>query len=215
MNNIYIIGAGGHAKVVADIILKRIENLKENIKIAGFLDDSFNIEENKEIFGIKIIGKIEYADELNKDMRNKFIIAIGKNSVREKISLKYRLNYYTAIHPSSIIGSHVDIAEGSVVMAGTVINSCTKIGKHCIINSGAVIEHDNIIEDFVHIAPKSVTAGGVKVGKGSWLGIGSSVIQNIEIGSEVFIGAGSTVVKNIGAGIKAYGNPCREVEKIN
>ena len=214
MKNIYIIGAGGHAKVVADIILKHIENLKEEIRIAGFLDDGYSFEENREIFGIKIIGKIDYVLELSQDINNYFVIAIGSNLIREKITLKYNLNYYTAIHPDSIIGNNVDIGIGSVVMAGTIINSYSKIGKHCIINSGAIIEHDNVIEDFVHIAPKSAIAGGVKIGKGSWIGIGSSIIQNIEIGAEAFIGAGSVVVKNIGTKVKAYGNPCREVERV-
>lgn len=214
MKNIYIIGAGGHAKVVADIVLKRISELKDSINLAGFLDDSFSVADEREIFGVKIIGRIDEVLKLNQDNSNYFVIAIGSNSIREKISLKYKLNYYTIIHPSSIIGNNVELCEGSVVMAGTIINSYTKIGKHCIINSGAIIEHDNLIEDFVHIAPKCVTAGGVKIRKSSWIGIGSSVIQNLEIGAESFIGAGSVVVKNIGEKVKAYGNPCREVEKI-
>lgn len=82
--------------------------------------------------------------------------------------------WYTAVHPTSVIsGIQVEISVGTVVMANAVINSCSYIGRHCIINSGAVIEHDNRIEDFVHVSVGAKLAGTVSVGKGTWIGIGA------------------------------------------
>lgn len=215
MKNIYIIGAGGHAKVITDIILKRIEVLKENIQIKGFLDDNYESKKKEKIFGINIIGDLKKIEKLKKNKDNYFIIAIGNNKIRKKIFEENKtINYYTAIHPNAILGENVEIKEGTVIMAGVIINSYTKIGKQCIINTGAIIEHDNNIGDFVHISPKVALAGNVSVGELSWIGIGSNIIQNIEIGADTLIGAGSVVVKNISNKVKAYGNPCKEMEKL-
>lgn len=210
MKNIYIIGAGGHAKVVADIILKRKEMLNDNINLVGFLDDN----SKESVLKFPIVGKIEMINELKKNKNNYFIIAIGNNQIREKLSNIYDCQYITLIHPSAIIGNNVTIGEGTVVMPGVVINSYTKIGKHCIINSSSTIEHDNETRDYVHISPNVVLGGNVKVGKNTWLGIGSTVIQGIKIGEYSIVGAGSVVVKNISDKIKAYGNPCREIDKL-
>lgn len=210
MKNIYIIGAGGHAEVVADIVLKRKELLNDSIDLVGFLDD--NLTEN--IFNTPVLGKVEKINELKKDKNNYFVIAIGNNKVREKITRTYNCQYITLIHPNAIIGNEVIIDKGTVVMAGAIINSYSIIGKHSIINTGSIIEHDSGIEDFVHISPKVSLAGNVKIGRSTWIGIGSVVIQGINIGEETIIGAGSVVVKDINDKVKAYGNPCREIKKI-
>ena len=147
---VVIIGAGGHAKVIADIIEKSGD------EIVGFLDD------NKEI-GTTIINEYKVIGDLNNRFTMavtkenlEFIIAIGDNKKREEISHSPNLKFYTAIHPSAQIGLDVEIQEGTVIMANACINSSAKIGKHCIINTGAIIEHDNIIEDFVHISPNAI-----------------------------------------------------------
>lgn len=188
---VVIIGAGGHAKVIADIIEKSGD------EIVGFLDD------NKEI-GTTIIKEYKVIGDLNNRFAMavtkenlEFIIAIGDNKKREEISHSPNLKFYTAIHPSAQIGLDVEIKEGTVVMANVCINSSAKIGKHCIINTGAIIEHDNIIEDFVHISPNVALGGTVKIGESTHVGIGSIVKNNITICKNCTIGAGAVVVKNI------------------
>lgn len=188
---VVIIGAGGHAKVIADIIEKSGD------EIVGFLDD------NKEI-GTTIIKEYKVIGDLNNRFAMavtkenlEFIIAIGDNKKREEISHSPNLKFYTAIHPSAQIGLDVEIKEGTVVMANVCINSSAKIGKHCIINTGAIIEHDNIIEDFVHISPNVALGGTVKIGKNTHVGIGSTIKNNITICENCKIGAGAVVVKDI------------------
>lgn len=189
--NVIIIGAGGHAKVIADIIEKSGD------EIVGFLDD------NKEL-GTTVINNYKIIGDLNnrftmavtkKDVE--FIIAIGDNRKREEISHSPNLKFYTAIHPSAQIGLDVEIQEGTVVMANSCINSSAKIGKHCIINTGSIIEHDNIIEDCVHISPNAALGGTVKIGENTHVGIGSIVKNNITICQNCIIGAGAVVVKDI------------------
>lgn len=188
---VVVIGAGGHAKVVGDIIVK------SNDHLIGFLDDF--IPSGTNIIGkYKTIGKIEECLNLySQNNTTKFIIAIGDNLVRERIAQTYQIPYYTAIHPNTIIGIDAKIGEGTVVMANTCINPNALIGKHTIINTGAIIEHDNIIEDFVHISPNVSLGGTVHIGEKTHIGIGATVKNNINITSNVIIGAGAVVVKNI------------------
>ncbi|MBP2070680.1 acetyltransferase [Thermoanaerobacterium butyriciformans] len=203
-DKLLIIGAGGHGKVVADIALK-MGKWKE----IAFLDDNCSI---KYSMGIEVIGKL--SDVFKYISEYDMSVGIGDNVTREK--LIDRLNYEgasipTLIHPNATIGKEVNLGIGTVIMAGVVINCCAKIGNGCIINTGATIDHDNIIEDFVHISPGVHTAGGVKVGKRSWLGIGSVVINNIYITDDCKIGAGAVVIKNITKSGTYVGVPARRV----
>lgn len=185
---VVIIGAGGHGKVVADIVLQSGDNLK------GFLDDSDDIPDLVE--GIPVMGKIASYKKYNDC---KFIVAIGNAEIRKKIvnSLK-DMKWYTAIHPSAQLSNlGVTIGEGTVIMAQAVINSSARIGKHCIINTSAVIEHDNQLGDFTHISPGAILAGNVKVGENTHIGAGAVIRNNINIVSDCTIGAGAVVVKDI------------------
>lgn len=215
MKNIVIIGSGGHAKVVADILLKRKEILKEELNIIGFLDDNFQSLEYGEIFNIPILGSLELIEEFkNKDYE--YIIAIGNNFIRKEIAEKYsNLIYYTAIHPRAVIGNTVTIEEGTVVMANAVVNSYSKIGKHCILNTSCVVEHDNRIEEYVHISPSVTLCGGVVVKEKSWIGAGSNIKQGIIVGKNVIVGAGTVVIRDIENSVTTVGNPARIVKKIN
>ena len=186
--DVIIIGAGGHAKVIADIIYKSGDNL------IGFLDDNL-ANKGKEIYlGKKVIGTTKDIEIYNK---NYFIIGIGNNSIRKKINNENNLKLYTAIHPSAIIAQDVKIGTGSVIMAGVVINPGTVIGKNCIINTCSSLDHDNLLEDYVHISPGAHLAGTVSVKEGTWICTGAIVKNNITIGKNNIIGAGGVVIKDI------------------
>lgn len=189
-NKLLIIGASGHGKVVADIALKM-----NKWKSIAFLDDDESI---KVSMGLEVIGKSEdaftYIDDTD------IFVAIGSNASREKIQEKLDVKGVSIpilVHPSAVIGEQVKLGIGTVIMAGVVINCCTKLGKGCIINTRSTLDHDNVIEDYVHISPGVNLAGTVKVGKGSWLGIGSAVNNNVNIISGCKVGAGAVVVRDI------------------
>ncbi len=210
---IYIIGAGGHAKVIADIILKRKELLNEKLELMGFFDDK---EDKSElIFGKPILGSVDRVEKITQSENTYFIIGMGNNKIRKLISEKYKLNYYTAIHPNSIIGNKVELGTGTVVMAGAIINCYTIIGEQSILNTGATIDHECSIDSYSHICPRVALAGNVKVGQETWVGIGSIVKQGVSIGNQVMIGAGSLVLKDIGDKKLAYGHPCLEIGENN
>lgn len=196
--NVVIIGAGGHAKVIADIIDK-----SKDIVI-GFLDDNKtkgDIIVKEEQY--KVIGRIDDCRKIQLESPEiEFVIAIGNNKVRKQIAERYEnLKFYTAIHPSSQIALDVEIGEGTVVMANTSINTSVKIGKHCIINTGTIIEHDNILKDYVHISPNATLCGTVEIGGLTHVGAGATIRNNIKICDNCVVGVGSVVVKDI----KQYG----------
>lgn len=205
-DKLIIIGASGHGKVVADIAIKM--NKWQSI---AFLDDDESI---KTSMGLEVIGKT--ADAFTYKEEADFFVAIGSNATREKIQeklIEQGLNLVSLIHPSAVIGTDVEIGIGSVVMAGVVINSSSRIGKGCIINTSSSLDHDNIIEDYVHVSPGVRTAGSVGIGKGTWLGIGSVVINNVNICSGCKVGAGAVVVKDITEPGTYVGVPVRRVER--
>lgn len=190
MKKVVILGAGGHARVIADIIKA------SNDKLIGFLDDNLEVQ-GKTIYEDEIVlGTFD--EGIAKYEEYYFIIGIGNNKIRKLISEKYpNLKWYTAIDPTAIIGSNVTIAEGTVIMPGAVINIGTKIGKHCIVNTCSSLDHDNVLEDYVHISPGSHLAGTVLIGESTWIGAGVTVINNISIAKNNIIGAGATVIRNI------------------
>lgn len=202
--DVVIIGAGGHAKVIADIVYKSHDN------IIGFLDDNPSIQEKKVYLDKKVIGTTK---DIDKYKEYYFIIGIGNNSIRENIAISHDLKWYIAIHPRAIIASEVLIEGGSVVMAGAIINTGTKIGKHCIINTKSSIDHDNIIEDYVHVSPGATLAGTVHIKEKTWICAGATIINNITIDKNNIIGAGSVVIKNIEEENGTYvGVPVRKIK---
>ena len=186
--SVVIVGASGHGKVVADIIRKSGDH------VIGFLDDNEKLPQK--FIGISVLGKV---DQYYKYRNAKFVIAIGNAKIREQIAQKLDgVKWYTAIHPTTVI-SEIDtiIEEGTVIMANAVINAGATVGKHCIINTGAIVEHDNRLGDYVHVSVGAKLAGTVSVGKSTWIGIGASVSNNLHICEDCMIGAGAVVIKNI------------------
>jgi sugar O-acyltransferase (sialic acid O-acetyltransferase NeuD family) len=202
MKKVVIIGTGGHAKVVANIIELCAD------EVVGFLTKDTTISS---FLGKPVLGSDREYDKFTDYC---FIIAIGNAVVREDIAKNMRgVKWYSAIHPSAIIsqvGTH--IGEGSVISAGAVINPCSTIGKHCIINTGAIIEHDNVIDDFSHISVGTHLAGSVSVGKRAWVGIGACVKNNVNLCNDCYIGAGAVVVKDITEKGTYIGVPARKMQ---
>lgn len=203
-DNLIIVGASGHGKVIVDIAKKM--NKWQSIL---FLDDNEFITQ---LMGFKVIGKTNDAF-LHKDEAD-FFVAIGNNTIREKMQEKlenYSLSVVSLIHPDAIIGADVEIGKGTAIMAGVIINSSSKIGKGCIINTASTLDHDNVIEDYVHVSPGAHLAGTVNVGKGSWIGVASVVSNNVNICDKCQLGAGTVVIKDINESGTYVGVPSRRI----
>ena len=200
-NSVVIVGAGGHAKVVCDIILKNHHG------VAGFLDDYKS--ENDMIFGYPILGRISQWKDFQKE--HQFIVAIGDNKTRKRIVEMLKVQWYTAVHPHASIGLNTTIGAGTAVMAGAVINADAQVGNHVIINSQSVVEHDCRIGDYSHISPNAVLAGRVCIGECVHIGAGAAVKDGINIVSDVIVGLGAAVVKELDRSGVYIGVPARKL----
>ncbi len=190
-----LLGASGHGKVIADIL--KLSGEREIF----FWDD----DPAAAVPGYTVGSKQEFTED-------DIILAIGNNATRKKIAETSSYTYGTAIHPTSIPASDVQIGQGTVVMAAAIINPGSLIGKHCIVNTAAVIDHDAIIEDYVHISPNATLAGNVTAKEGVWVGAGATIIQGITIGCWAVIGAGSVVIKDVPNHAVVVGNPARIIK---
>jgi sugar O-acyltransferase (sialic acid O-acetyltransferase NeuD family) len=184
IKNISILGAGGHAKVIIE------SALLNGFSIDSLYDDTIKVN--------SYLGLYQIKGPIDENLTGNSIIAIGDNKIRKNIcSHCYRINWVTVTHPSAIISIDVRIGDGTVIMAGVVLQSGTKIGKHCIINTKASIDHDCIIDDFVHISPSVTLCGNVVVGEGTHVGAAATIIPNIKIGKWCVIGAGAVITKDV------------------
>lgn len=191
-----IIGAGGHAKVVLDILLE------SNQEITGIWDENPMVS----ILGYEIKGNFNAFKE---HPSNQVIIAIGNNLTRKKLASELKNNIAIAIHPKSSVSKHSKIGVGTMIMANATINANSSIGKYVIINTNSSVDHDCVIGDFVHISPKAGLGGNVIVGEGTHIGLGASIIQGITIGKWATIGAGAVILKDIPDYAVVVGNPGR------
>jgi len=190
----YLIGAGGHAKVIADILIAC-----ERAPVA-FLDDA---PPHNHVLGIPVIKGLELVEP-----GSAVIVAVGDNAARMRLARRYSV-FDVAVHPSATVSRDAEIGPGTVVMAGAVINPGARIGAHCIINTNATVDHDCLISDFAHVAPGATLGGGVQVGIASMVGLGASVSHGLVIGEHTIVGAGATVVRDLPACVVAVGSPAR------
>lgn len=203
---IIIIGNGGHASVLTEILLLQQRD------ILGYTAP----REETNSYGVKYLGADKTIGEYSPKEVD-LVLGLGTVSVstiRHSIFEEMKRQGYTfanCIHPKTIISITAILAEGIQVMAGAIIQPHAQIGENTIINTGAIIEHDCLIGAHVHIAPGTTLSGGVIIGNESHIGTGSSIIQGVEIGKNTLIGAGSVVITNIGTSKKAFGVPAKEV----
>ncbi|WP_234419940.1 acetyltransferase [Priestia megaterium] len=201
MAKLLIIGAGGHGKVVSEIaqLMKQWEEI-------AFLDDR---EDISEVLRIPIVGKLADLPALRSEYEYAFV-AIGSNNARLKWTEKLSHHGFKIpilIHPSSTVSAKSSIGEGTVIMAGAVINTDAKIGRSCIINTASTIDHDCILHQGVHTSPGTHLGGTVKIGERTWICIGATIINNINIGFDSVIAAGAVVTKDVPSNVLVAGVP--------
>lgn len=209
--NIIIIGAGGHSKILIDILEENNE-----FNILGLLDDNKNIH-GEYILGKKILGDIESINNYN-PKNTRFALSIGNNQVRRKIFNKILgWGYVPAnvISKNAIISQYAKLGNGLVVNAGVKIHPDVCIGDNVIIGMNATISHDSIVERDVHISPGVHLTGTVYIETGVDIGTGAVIIPGVRIEENSIIGAGAVVTENIEKNSVAVGMPARTIKKCN
>ena len=211
-NRVIVVGAGGHAAVVADAVAR-----SGDVVVAYSDTDPAKIDTT--IVGISVTDERCLTTSFDPDDH---ILANGIGGVHDT-ALRRRIQerleaegwrFSTVIHPSATIASTASIDPGAQILAGSIVQPGARIGRGAIINSGAIVEHHCVIGAWCHIAPAATICGDAVIGEGSIVGAGAVVIQGIRIGAETLVGAGAVVVASFGGGGTLIGVPAHPRETV-
>lgn len=207
---IIVMGGGGHAKVVITILRKLSE-----YRIRGYVDP----RNCGELLGVSYLGTDNQLGDLDFGAEAKnAVLAVGQVGTGEaRQSIWHRLGslqliFPAIVSPDAIVNQGAFVGEGAIVMDGAIINTGAKLGIGVIANTHSTIEHDVILEDWVHVAPGANISGGVKVGQFSMIGAGATVIEGRTIGASIMVGAGATVVHDLSEPGVYFGSPARRMK---
>lgn len=206
VKKVVLIGAGGHARVLLDILLGRGE-----VEVLGLLDHDSS-RWGTSLLGCPILGG---DGELGVYGATDFVVAVGSlgdTGLRRRLwqrGLDAGLEPLTVVAPSAVVSRWAEIGRGAQIMPAAVVNAGAQIGEGVIINSATLVEHDCSIGDFCHVASGAVLAGGVVLESDVHIGAGAVVRQGIRLGAGSLAGAAAAVVKDVPAGARVAGVPAK------
>ncbi len=206
-NSLLIWGAGGHAKVVADVARA------SGWTVFGFLDEDAT-RHQQPFYGTKILGGSDFLLSSRVDRGHSVFVAIGGNSARARcIAEAVCAGYAVPVlrHPTAVVSHTAQLGHGTIVMAGGIVQADTRIGSGGIINTGASVDHDCILGSCVHIAPGARLTGQIEVGDETLIGVGAVVIPRTRIGNRCTVGAGAVVIAEVHDDQTVVGVPAKAV----
>jgi sugar O-acyltransferase (sialic acid O-acetyltransferase NeuD family) len=208
---ILIIGAGGHAAVVADALLVAGE------PVLGYTDPE-TAKHGSMVCGLPVLGDDAV---LKSHAPSSLRLANGIGGVRAegaRRAVQQRLEaegwqFVQVRHPSCVVSPFASVDAGAQLLANCVVQAGARVGAGCIVNTAAVIEHDVVLGEFVHVAPGAVVCGNVHIGTGSHVGAGAVVRQGVRLGEHTLVGAGAVVVNDFAGGATLVGVPASSLEQ--
>ena len=204
-NEVFVLGAGGHSRVVVSTLQA------SGYSVRGVLDDNPKAQD-ADILGVPIVGPIGKLAEYSGVHA---VIAIGENQARQRIALQFpQVHWATPVHPAAYVHPSAILGAGTVVFAGAVIQPLARVGVHCIVNTGATVDHECVLGDFVHVGPGVHLSGTVQLEVGVFMGTGSATVQGVRVGAWTTVGAGGVVVKNLDSHLIAMGIPARVARRL-
>jgi UDP-perosamine 4-acetyltransferase len=205
-----IIGAGGHGKVVLDIL--RAAGVHRPV---GFVDADLSLA-GTTVGGLPVFGPANQLAKLRQQHRVKaVVVAIGDNTVRRSYAARateHGLELVNAIHPSAVVSPTAVVGQNVVIAAGAVICAEAKLADSVIVNTSAVVDHECVVGEAVHICPMASLAGRVTVEAEAFVGMGARVIQCLTVGRRAIIGAGAVVLVDVPEYATVVGVPARVVK---
>ncbi len=206
-----IVGAGGHGRVVLDILLSG-----RRYRPIGFLDSNPAVH-GRRMDGLPILGDLTALADLRRQGVGRVIVAIGDNGVRRAFAQRieeFGLELINAIHPSANLAHNVTLGKNVVVAAGALVCAHCQIGDSVILNTGCIVDHESMIGTAAHICPGAKLAGRVTAESGAFVGIGATVLQGLRIGCEAVVGGGAVVIEDVEPLTTVVGVPARLLHTV-
>jgi sugar O-acyltransferase (sialic acid O-acetyltransferase NeuD family) len=207
---VVVIGAGGHGRVVLDILVQATQ-----YQVTGFIDSNAALK-GRRVDGVPILGDLDCLPGLRSQIAG-VIVAVGDNGVRRAFADRVEemgFELINAIHPSAHLAHNVTLGRNVVVAAGALICAHCQIGDSVILNTGCIVDHESMIGTAAHICPGARLAGRVTVESGAFIGIGATVIQGLRIGCEAIVGGGAVVIRDVEALATVVGVPARTLREV-
>lgn len=206
---VVILGAGGHGRVVLDILLQI-----PAVEVVGFLDNNKDII-GRRIDGFRVLGTLADLERIRGECRlDGALVAIGDNGTRRHLARvveRAGVPLISAVHPSATLAHNAMLGRNVVIAAGAVVCAHCQIGDSVILNTGCIVDHQTMIGEGCHICPGVRVAGRVKIEAGAFVGIGATVVPKVTIGCESIVGAGAVVIEDVPPLATVVGVPARPV----
>jgi UDP-perosamine 4-acetyltransferase len=203
---ILLLGAGGHGKAIADLLLA-----DGGYEVVGFVDAA---PKASQVLGLPVLGDESRLAALAGQGITLAHAAVGHNAQRQAAAARLRAAGFSLpslTHPAAVIGHGARLGQGAAILARAVIGPEAEIGALALINTGAIVEHDCVVAEAAHIGPGAVLAGGVRIGAGALIGAGAILRPGVVIGAGAVVGAGAAVVEEVAPGATVMGVPARPV----
>jgi UDP-perosamine 4-acetyltransferase len=206
--DVLIIGAGGHGKVVLDIL-----RAAGDVNPVGFIDADASLA-GTSVAGLEVLGGPNLLPKLRKKHQYA-IVAIGDNRARRRYAATAReagFDLINAIHPAASVSPSAGIGNNVVIAAGAVVCTEAKLADSVIVNTSAVVDHECTVGEAAHIAPGALLAGRVRIGEEAFIGLGSKIIQCLSVGDYSTVGAGAVVIEDVPPHVTVVGVPARTIK---
>jgi sugar O-acyltransferase (sialic acid O-acetyltransferase NeuD family) len=205
---VVLIGSGGHAKVVADILreMGTYEIIGVTVKDTGSHDT---------FCGYPILGGDEVLPKLINDGVRSVAIGIGgftDNNLRKRVYTKVKalgFRVVSAIHPRTAISGSASLGEGVVIFPGVIINTEVRVGNNVVIATGSTVDHETTVEDHVLISAGVTIGAYASIREGALIALGAKIVSGIQVGKNALVAAGGVVIENVGENARVFGVPAR------
>ena len=210
MKNIVIVGAGVVGRETS-LIIQQINELESTWNLIGFIDDDVNSWGNV-INGYPVIGGMDSLEKLSLDTY--VVVAIANYKVKKRIvnKINNRFKFATIVHPRVWLHDYMTLGEGTIIYEGAILTTNIKVGNHVIISPKCGIGHDSIIKDYVSLLWNVNVSGNDIIEEGVMMGSASTVIQGKRIGKGSTVGAGAVVIDNIDSYSTVVGVPAKVIK---
>jgi sugar O-acyltransferase (sialic acid O-acetyltransferase NeuD family) len=215
IDDVVVYGTAGTARDIVEA-MEAANAARRRWNILGFLDDNPDLL-GQEVMGYPVLGGGGALEAMPALRAVKVVLGMGNDRkllIRKTVRDRLRLaadRFPVIVHPTAVVSRRIQIGEGTVFLSGSFCSNLTTVGRHVLVLPGTIIAHDAVVGDYVSFSGNVTTGGGIRIGEGSYLGQGASIIPRVRIGARCVVGMGAVVIREVPDGATVVGNPARVI----